>query len=195
MSDRYFLDHGMIHDRKTGKHITTDDTMQRGGTLEVLALLNEYEAAQPVAQNAYRRCVADLVRQVALMMDDCEEHADGRITIDCDISQGFLRRIYDLLSALEDCGYDAMEAQPSVVPEWVSVKDRQPPRYEPVVYSRPNPRGGWHVGIAYWTVSKKWSPEANSEHAPNGFTHWMPLPDKPCSAVLSTTDTEGRKDE
>lgn len=60
-------------------------------------------------------CVNDLVRQVALMMDDCEQHADGRITIDCDISQGFLRRIYDLLIALEDSGYDAIEPQPSVV--------------------------------------------------------------------------------
>lgn len=57
----------------------------------------------------FNPCLNSLVRQVTLMMDDCEEHADGSITIDCDISQGFLRRIYDLLSALEDGGYDAMQ--------------------------------------------------------------------------------------
>ena len=56
--------------------------------------------------NKFNPCLNSLVRQVALMMDDCEEHADGSITIDCDISQGFLSRIYDLLNALEDAGYD-----------------------------------------------------------------------------------------
>jgi len=68
----------------------------------------------------FNPCLNSLVRQVALMMDDCEEHADGTITIDCDISQGFLRRIYDLLSALEDGGYDAIEPQPAAVPEAVA---------------------------------------------------------------------------
>lgn len=68
----------------------------------------------------FNPCLNDLVRQVALMMDDCEEHADGSISIDCDISQGFLRRIYDLLNALEDCGYDAIEPKPAAVPEAVA---------------------------------------------------------------------------
>jgi hypothetical protein len=68
--------------------------------------------AQP-APDKYAPCLNSLVRQVALMMEDCEEHADGRVTIDNDISQGFLRRIYDLLNVLEDCGYDAMEAHPA----------------------------------------------------------------------------------
>lgn len=64
-----------------------------------------------VSGNKFNTCLSSLVRQVALMMDDCEEHEDGSITIDCDISQGFLRRIYDLLSALEDGGYDAINPQ------------------------------------------------------------------------------------
>lgn len=40
---RFFIDHGMIHDRKTGKHVTTapDDETWNGGTItETCALLN-----------------------------------------------------------------------------------------------------------------------------------------------------------
>ena len=66
----------------------------------------------------------------------------------------------------------------------ISVKDQKPPSAEPVVYARPDFRRGsghWSVGIAYWTVSKKWNPELESIHAPTGFTHWMPIPDPPRS--------------
>lgn len=41
---RFFIDHGMIHDRKTGRHVTTapDDEIWNGGTItECCALLNE----------------------------------------------------------------------------------------------------------------------------------------------------------
>ena len=63
--------------------------------------------------------------------------------------------------------------------EWIATGDKIPPTDEPVVYCMP--RGGkkWSVGIAYWTVSEKWMPEMNSEQAPEGFTHWIPLPDPP----------------
>ena len=65
--------------------------------------------------------------------------------------------------------------------EWISVKDKAPPHSEPIVYCRPNPRrrGNWHIGIAYWTTSEKWNPEAESVQCPDGFTHWMPLPEPP----------------
>lgn len=64
---------------------------------------------------------------------------------------------------------------------WTAVADRHPPHEEPVVYARPNQRrpGCWSVGIAYWTVSQKWNPEAESQQAPAGFTHWKPLGDPP----------------
>ena len=60
---------------------------------------------------------------------------------------------------------------------WISVKERPPSKKEPVVYRRPNPKGGWHVGIAYWTVSKKWFPQIESVRVPEGFTEYLELPD------------------
>jgi hypothetical protein len=65
--------------------------------------------------------------------------------------------------------------------KWISVKEQKPLANEPVVYCRPNPGGtnNWHVGVAYWTVSKKWNPELESVKAPEGFTHWIPLPEPP----------------
>lgn len=78
------------------------------------------------------------------------------------------------------------ELQPSVFAQppgagWISVRDRKPEGKEPVVYTRPSRHhyGMWSVGIAYWTVSKKWNPECESTCAPEGFTHWMSLPDSP----------------
>jgi len=57
---------------------------------------------------------------------------------------------------------------------WTAVADKEPDHSEPIVYRRPNGPGRWHVGIAYWTVSQKWNPEMESQHAP-GFTHWKSL--------------------
>lgn len=64
---------------------------------------------------------------------------------------------------------------------WIAVRDRPPPHDEPVVYARPHHRrpGAWSVGIAYWTVSQKWNPEAEAQRAPDGFTHWKALGDQP----------------
>lgn len=65
---------------------------------------------------------------------------------------------------------------------WIDINDQEPPTNEPVVYCRKRHDGGvsfWSVGIAYWTVSKKWKPEMESLRAPSGFTHWMPLPSNP----------------
>lgn len=71
----------------------------------------------------------------------------------------------------------AATVQPPKAGGWIAVRDESPPTDEPVVYRRPNDRrpGVWNVGIAYWTVSQKWDPEAESQHAPAGFTHWKPL--------------------
>lgn len=64
--------------------------------------------------------------------------------------------------------------------EWIAVADRAPDGKEPVVYARRKPgRKRWFVGIAYWTVSDKWNPEMESTKAPDGYTHWMPLPETP----------------
>ena len=64
--------------------------------------------------------------------------------------------------------------------KWISVEDRLPDHKEPVVYMRrKSGRKGWFVGIAYWTVSKKWNPEMESTQAPDGITHWTPLPEPP----------------
>jgi len=120
----------------------------------------------------FNPCLNDLVRQVALMMDDCEEHADGTVTIDCDISQGFLRRIYDLLNALEDCGYDAIDEQPAVVPEAVAS-----------IPVTPDVETLKRMHVAYWgsATSNYW--HENSE----------PLWRKTYSALLSAADTEVKK--
>ena len=62
--------------------------------------------------------------------------------------------------------------------QWIKCSERMPDHSEPVVYLRE--KGGKHsVGIAYWTVSQKWNPEAESTLCPDGFTHWMPLPQPP----------------
>jgi hypothetical protein len=40
--DRFFIDHGMIHDTVTGKHVTTDeDTVGQDGIVACTDLLNE----------------------------------------------------------------------------------------------------------------------------------------------------------
>lgn len=80
------------------------------------------------------------------------------------------------LDALLECAVKAKSAA-----SWIAFKDHAPPTTEPVVYARPKSDGRWYVGIAYWTVSAKWNPEAESQYAP-GFTHWMPLPDPPIAA-------------
>lgn len=62
--------------------------------------------------------------------------------------------------------------------EWVKCSERMPDHSEPVIYLRAKD-GKFSVGIAYWTVSQKWKPEAQSMKCPEGFTHWMPLPQPP----------------
>ena len=62
--------------------------------------------------------------------------------------------------------------------QWIPVSEQQPPTDEPVVYMRKG-ESKISVGIAYWSVSSKWIPESQSVHCPNGFTHWMPLPQPP----------------
>jgi len=62
---------------------------------------------------------------------------------------------------------------------WIDVKDKKPPTDEPIVYVKPKDGERFCVGIAYWTVSKKWKPEMESTQNLSGFTHWMPLPEPP----------------
>ena len=69
--------------------------------------------------------------------------------------------------------------------KWISVKDQIPSHDEPIVYCIPAKDGIYmfHVGIAYWTVSKKWKPDIYSEKNKEGFTHWLSLPDAPNNFV------------
>lgn len=67
---------------------------------------------------------------------------------------------------------------------WISIVDQMPPNNEPVVYAGLKSDGRWAVGIAYWTISQKWKPEFESIEAPEGFTHWMPLPAPPITEPL-----------
>jgi hypothetical protein len=110
--------------------------------------------------NPVREALAELVASSATFYT-----VDGKVRA----SDRYLKAIEAAEAAL---------ALPAPEPlRWIAVKDRAPDHREPVVYCRPNPNGtGWHVGIAYWTVSQKWNPEQESTQSPRGFTHWMPLP-------------------
>lgn len=70
---------------------------------------------------------------------------------------------------------------------WIPITERAPDKKEPVLYRKNNIGGRYGVGIAYWTVSDKWIPEAQSLSHPHGFTHWMPLPpvDDPATRMYS----------
>lgn len=51
--DRFFIDHGQIHDRATGKHVTTDeDSVFCDGINSALELLNTLNAAATEAADA-----------------------------------------------------------------------------------------------------------------------------------------------
>ena len=80
------------------------------------------------------------------------------------------------LSGLRDSPQNIINEVRSL--EWISVKDQVPDRKEPVIYCHRKNKTTWHVGIAYWTVSKTWNPQMNSEQD-DGFTHWLPLPSNP----------------
>lgn len=74
---------------------------------------------------------------------------------------------------------DALESQAARASQWISVDERLPSTLEPVVYLRKADNGLMSVGVAYWTVSDKWTPGLCSKHQPEGFTHWRPLPEPP----------------
>lgn len=48
---RFYVSHGMIHDRITGQHVTTEDAIEPGATGRALALLNSL--APPVCGTTY----------------------------------------------------------------------------------------------------------------------------------------------
>jgi hypothetical protein len=77
-------------------------------------------------------------------------------------------------------GKDKMTQEENEV-DWISVGKRVPPHSELIVYYMSTGKGSgtFHVGIAHWTASKKWSPDIYSEKNRKGFTHWLPLPDVP----------------
>ena len=60
--------------------------------------------------------------------------------------------------------------------KWISTKDQIPDHKEPIICCMRKNERTWYVDIAYWTVSQTWNPGLNSVHAPQGFTHWLPLP-------------------
>lgn len=49
LDERFFLDHGMIHDRVTGKHVTTDGSPPfEDGVADVCVLLNDLAKCNPL---------------------------------------------------------------------------------------------------------------------------------------------------
>lgn len=89
------------------------------------------------------------------------------------------RQAVDLIASLESRIQHLSQGRSLTTSKWISVKDREPPTAEPVVYCQKRDEKKFAVGVAYWTVSEKWSPEAESVQRPEGFTHWMPLPEPP----------------
>jgi hypothetical protein len=57
---RFFMDHGMIHDRVSGQHIHTDQDIEPGATERLFALLNELHSARSEIEptDAYKEAVA-----------------------------------------------------------------------------------------------------------------------------------------
>lgn len=49
---RFFMDHGMIHDRVSGQHIHTDPEIEPGATERLFALLNELSTSVVQSENA-----------------------------------------------------------------------------------------------------------------------------------------------
>lgn len=60
MSNRFFIDHGVIHDRTTGKHVTLSDDGDTDKGLEICCgLMNRFESAlERLAHLADNFCVS-----------------------------------------------------------------------------------------------------------------------------------------
>lgn len=66
--DRFFIDHGQIHDRATGKHVTTDeDSVFCDGINSALELLNTLNAAATEA--------ADAITTLRALLESVDEKA------------------------------------------------------------------------------------------------------------------------
>ena len=84
----------------------------------------------------------------------------------------------DIVLSLSAKRIEELEGELSVLKEfskWIKVSDKPPEKTEPIVYCNKN-RSPMGVGIAYWTISEKWNPEALSEKNKQGFTHYLELP-------------------
>jgi hypothetical protein len=76
-------------------------------------------------------------------------------------------------------GADWLIANGVTVQEWISVKDRLPDEYEPVLVYDPDVGHGQCVMYACWSVDG-WKTEFDFDHhEDHGITHWMPLPTPP----------------
>lgn len=51
VKSRFFMDHGMIHDRVTGQHIHTHPEFEPGAQERLFALLQELEGYRPMKLN------------------------------------------------------------------------------------------------------------------------------------------------
>lgn len=60
MSDRFFIDHGVIHDRTTGKHVTLSDDGDTDKGLQICCdLMNQLAAPAPIAPSDALRKLCD----------------------------------------------------------------------------------------------------------------------------------------
>ena len=70
-----------------------------------------------------------------------------------------------------DIAFDALERS-----GWISVKDRLPERYIPVLTCRAHQPSGKVVELGFLDISKRWKIYGTRIVS---VTHWMPLPEPP----------------
>lgn len=126
----------------------------------------------------FERLRLDYPDKAHLSNEDLHEHFNNSLKYS--ITWDHIGDAYDEYENLADAYLELKGDSSTNVPEqnWISVKEAMPDTKEPVLYLRRTSNKNY-IGIAYWTVSKKWNPEAESEHNPIGFTHWAPLPPLP----------------
>lgn len=73
--ERFYIDHGMIHDRETGKHVTTDeDSVFCDGRIACCELLNALQSER----DSRDRRIAELEAALAVCRQSLVEQAQAR---------------------------------------------------------------------------------------------------------------------
>lgn len=73
MTPRFFIEHGVIHDRETGKHVRTSDSGGEDGIEECCTLLNSLDADRIAAHEALKATLFGDASETARASKDCPE--------------------------------------------------------------------------------------------------------------------------